>query len=620
MSGPVKPRHGDGTAVDAVTVEVVSQSLAGIVQEMQNSLFCTGYSTIIRESRDASCAVLDPQGQVMAQFTVLPLHLGAFPACVRGVLESYSPEQMRDGDAYVVNHPYIGGSPHAPDMAVLSPILVDGELFGFSASIAHKSDIGGLVPGSSSGQAREIFHEGIMLPPVRLRAAGEPVREVEAILRANSRTPELVLGDLRGQVGATGLGAQRVRALCAKHGTGTVAGAAQRLIQLTEQQIRAAVANWPDGELTGSACLHSEGLEGGTPVWVRVRVRISGPEVSFDFTESDDQVAGPYNIRPPLVRAVCSYVLKCLVDPELPSNQGLTLAAQIAVRPGSVLSPELPAPVNTYMPIANVVVEAVLDALGAALPQARIAESSRGLSGTLSHIVPGRRFPKVQYELPAGAVGARADRDGVSASKAHVANGTVTPVEILESEFPVELVRFELARDSGGAGRFRGGLAYVREYRILGEGQFSPRGGRQLTPPQGRDGGLPGTAGDTIVNPGGSDERPVSASQGVVRLQAGDVLRREMTGGGGYGDPFTRDVDSVLDDVRDGYVSPEAARDCYGVAVVQTGSTWHVDTEATAALRAAQSGAGGAREQARASGARGRADAGAGGAQQEGQP
>ncbi|MPY85045.1 MAG: hypothetical protein GEV00_17375 [Actinophytocola sp.] len=565
--------------VDAITVEMVGQTLAGVVQEMQNSLFCTGYSTIIRESRDASCAILDPAGAVLSQFTVLPLHLGAFPACVTHLLDVYPPADMRDSDAFVVNHPYFGGSPHAPDMAVISPIIVDGELFGFSASIAHKSDIGGLVPGSSSGQAREIFHEGIMLPPVRFG------REVETILRANSRTPELVLGDLRGQVGATALGVARVRELCARHGSAAVTAATERGYRLTEQRVRAAIAAWPDGEYDGAACLHSEGLEGGEPVWVRVRVRLDDEHVSFDFSDSGDQVSGPYNIRPPLVRAVCSYVLKCLIDPELPSDQGWTLAADLIVRDGSVVSPRMPAPVNTYMPIANVVAEALFTALAAPLPRARIAESGRGVSGTLSHLVPDRRYPLVQYELPAGAVGARADQDGVSASKAHVANGTITPVEILETEFPVEITRFELVPDSGGAGRFRGGLAYVREYRMRGDARFSARGGHLRTPPRGKDGGLPGTPGCTVVNPGTADERRVRPDDGTVRLRPGDVLRREMTGAGGYGDPSTRNVDRVLGDVRDGYVSPDAARDQYGVVVVRSGHTWDVDEAATAALR-----------------------------------
>jgi N-methylhydantoinase B len=200
-------------------------------------------------------------------------------------------------------------------------------------------------------------------------------------------------------------------------------------------------------------------------------------------------------------------------------------------------------------------------------------------------MTPDRRYPLVQYELPAGAIGARADGDGVSASKAHVANGTITPVEIIESEFPVEVVRFELLPDSGGAGRFRGGLSYVREYRMAGDAQFSARGGYLRTPPQGRDGGAPGASGATVINPGSADEHRVTAGDGIVRLHEGDILRREMTGAGGFGDPHTRDVDSVLQDVCDGYVSSRAARESYGVVVAPGGHTWVVDHEATAALR-----------------------------------
>ncbi len=573
-------------AVDAITVEVVSQTLAGVVQEMQNSLFCTGYSTIIRESRDASCAILDPKGQVVAQHTVLPLHLGAFPACVEGILSLYRVDEMADGDSFVVNHPYFGGSPHATDVAVISPILVDGELFGFSGSIAHKSDIGGLVPGTNSGQAREIFHEGIMIPPVRLYQAGQPVRDVETILRANSRTPELVMGDLHGQVGSTLLGGDRVRALCARYGTDVVRASAEWLFDVTEQRVRAAVAAWPDGVYDGETHLHNDGIEGGRPVRIHVRVTIQGNRVDFDFRQSDDQTAGPYNIRPPLVRAVCYYALKCLVDPELPSNAGLARVIEAQFRPGSLLCPEIPAPVNTYMPVAVATSEAVFDALGKAVPRARIAESSSGTNGTFSHARTRTGYPQVQYELPAGAIGARADGDGVSASKAHVANGSIMPVEIIETEFPVELRRFELIPDSGGAGRHRGGLGYVREYRVLGASTFATRSGRQLTAPAGRAGGKPGRLARIVVNPGTPGERVVSAQDGNIRLDSGDVLRIEQAGGGGYGDPLTRPTEMVLRDVRERYVSSQAARDDYGVAVVREGRSWRVDQAETTRLRA----------------------------------
>src|SRR5499426_3499263 len=204
-------------AVDVVDLEVVKASLSGIVQEMQNSLFRTGFSTIIRESQDASCALMNASGEVVAQHVVLPLHIGAFPACTAAVIDAFR-DDIAEGDAFVINHPYHGGSPHAPDIAVITPVFISGRLFGFCGSIAHKSDIGGPVPGSCSGQAREVFNEGLHLPPVRYQRRFEPLNDIERIIGANSRTPELVLGDIRGQLGSDRLGERRLNELAAKYG------------------------------------------------------------------------------------------------------------------------------------------------------------------------------------------------------------------------------------------------------------------------------------------------------------------------------------------------------------------------------------------------------------------
>jgi N-methylhydantoinase B len=381
------------------------------------------------------------------------------------------------------------------------------------------------------------------------------------------------------------LGAQRVRGLCAKYTAGRVLRSSERLFEQTEQRVRASIASWPDGTYVGQTQLHDDAIEGGNAVHIRVSVTIAGDRINFDFRQSDDQVRGPFNIRPPLVRAVCYYCLKCLIDPDLPSNAGLAASVDAEFRPGSLVCPEIPAPVNTYMPVAVATAEAVFDALAGAVPRARIAQSSGGTNGTLSHARTRRGYPQVQYELPAGAIGARATLDGVSASKAHVANGSLTPIEILETEFPIELQRFELVQDSGGPGRQRGGLGYVREYRMLGDSSFATRGGKQLTPAAGREGGLPGRLSRLVVNPGTPTQRIIVARDGNVALKAGDVLRIEQAGGGGYGEPHTRPAESVLDDVREGYVSVAAARDVYGVVILGAERAWRVDESATAQLR-----------------------------------
>jgi N-methylhydantoinase B len=247
--------------VDPITLQVIQARLAGIVQEMQNSLFRTGYSTIIRESQDASCAILNVGGDVVAQHVVLPLHMGAFPACAAAILKSFPPSEIHEGDAFIINHPYLGGSPHAPDMGVLTPIFYQGEWVGFAANMAHKSDIGGTVPGSGSGNAREIYQEGLHLPPVKFMSRLQPVKEIDAVITANSRTPALVIGDLRGQVGAARLGERRIAELMDRYGKATVLESTELLSAYTENRVRQAIASWPDGESEGESFVDHDGID-----------------------------------------------------------------------------------------------------------------------------------------------------------------------------------------------------------------------------------------------------------------------------------------------------------------------------------------------------------------------
>src|ERR1700752_3552731 len=245
--------------VAAVDLEVVKASLSGIVREMQNSLFRTGFSTIVRESQDASCALMNAKGEVVAQHVVLPLHIGAFPACCGAVIAEFSGDIV-EGDAFLINHPYYGGSPHAPDMCVLSPVFVDGALFGFCGSIAHKGDIGGPVPGSCSGQARETFNEGLHLPAVRYQSGYRPNGDIERIIAANSRTPELVLGDIRGQLGADRLGERRLNELVGKFGKDKIGACFDLLLQISESTVRSEIAEWTDGRFEAEWFVDEHGI------------------------------------------------------------------------------------------------------------------------------------------------------------------------------------------------------------------------------------------------------------------------------------------------------------------------------------------------------------------------
>lgn len=569
----------------AIELEVIRASLGGIVLEMQNSLFRTGFSTIIRESQDASCALLDANAAVIAQHVVLPLHLGAFPACTAAVLRAFG-DEIAPGDAFLINDPYEGGSPHAPDMAVITPIFFEGTLSGFCASIAHKGDIGGPVPGSCSGQAREVFNEGLQLPPVRYQRNFEPWGDIERIIAANSRTPALVLGDIRGQLGSARLGERRLEALFGKFGLHKCLAAFDELGNIAERRMRAVIETWKDGTFEAERFVDDDGIELSKPVRIHVRVEKTGDAMHFDFSGSADQTRGPANIRPPLLQAACAYALISLVDPNIFITSGILKSYSVTTRPGSVVNPRYPAPVNTYNPTVHAIVDAIFAALGHVVPERSRADGC----GSRSIILGGRSTNTgkgyVQYEIVGGGAGARASRDGASGTTVNQSNAKIAPVEIIESEFPTRLIAFELIRDSGGAGKFRGGLGIRRKYLNLADARFSIRSTKHVIPAEGYSDGLPGRTGDIRINPDRDDWKRLPTRCADYPLMAGDVFELETPGGGGYGDPLSRDAGMVLADVRQGYVSPEAARELYGVAIVADSDGFAIDEKATAALRA----------------------------------
>ena len=571
--------------VDAVDLEVVKASLSGIVREMQNSLFRTGFSTIVRESQDASCALMNAKGEVVAQHVVLPLHIGAFPACCGAVIAEFG-DAIAEGDAFIINHPYQGGSPHAPDICVISPVFCEGALFGFCGSIAHKSDIGGPVPGSCSGQARETFNEGLHLPAVRYQRCFRPLGDIERIIGANSRTPELVLGDIRGQLGADRLGERRLNELARKYGKRKVLACFDRLIEMSESALRKTFAEWKDGRFEAERFVDDDGIDLEQPVRIHVVVEKKGDCIHFDFSGSADQTKGPANVRPPLVQAACAYCLISLIDPHTFVSQGLLRAFTITAREGSVLNPRFPAPVNTYNPTVHALVDAVYDALSNIVPDKVRADGS----GSRSIILGGRSTYTgkgyVQYEIIAGGAGARATKDGASGITVNQSNAMIAPVEIIESEFPTRLLRFELIEDSGGAGRFRGGLGIRREYLNLEDARFSIRSMKHIIPPNGCAGGGTGRPGDIWINPGTADAKRLPTRYADYPLKAGDIFRLDTPGGGGYGDALAREAERVLADVREGNVSPEAGERDYGVVLRRDGDAWAIDQAATQARRA----------------------------------
>ena len=523
--------------VDSITEEILNASLAGVVKQMQEALFRTGFSTIIRESHDASCAVLTSKGDVAAQHIVLPLHLGVFPVSIRAVLKSYSADNIRDGDAFLVNHPYIGGSPHAPDMCVIVPVFVEGELAYFTASIAHKSDIGGSVPGSCSGKATDIYSEGIHFPPIRFVRNREISPEIETLIRANSRSAELVMGDIRGQLGCGWLGLGRIIELVDKYGRGTIDNAIDQRIASVERTIREEFRQWKDGSACGDRLLDDDGVRIGQSIRIAVTVKKDGDQVVFDFCDSDDQAVGPANIRPSLVKAACAYVVISSLDREITVNQGVLNAIEILTRPGSLLEPELPAPMNTYNPTVHAVINATFDALGQLTEMIQRADGSDSRSLIFGFPKKSNETgPTISYEIFAGGSGASSVNRGLTGCHVNQTNGRITPIEILETEYPLRITEFSVMKNSGGRGLFSGGDAFRRVYQALENGiRLSIRSSRHQIPPRGVGGGEDGKPGSAVLYPDG-ESKLLSSREVNVPLNRGESFALDTPSGGGCGD------------------------------------------------------------------------------------
>jgi N-methylhydantoinase B len=556
--------------VDPVLYQIIQSRLSGIVQEMQDNVFRTGYSTILRESHDGSCMILDADANVVGEHLIAPVHVTCLTEFVRAVRATFG-DDIHPGDAFLTNHPYLGGIMHSMDIGILTPVFsarrpgAPPELVAFCGSIAHKSDMGGVNPGTHNAAARELFQEGVQFPPVRLVSRGTYERDIEEILRANSRTPSVVLGDVHGQVGVARLGERRLADTFAHYGLDAVLEVFAQKLVITERRVRREIAAWPDGVHEGEAFVDSDGVQLDRRIRYHVRIEKTGDRILFDFTGCDDQAQGPINILPHLARGCIYYALISTIDLTLPNDGGLARAVETKFRRGSIVDPIFPAPCSTYMATTTAVLEATLQALGGFLPDRRHAGNSGTGGITISGLrTDGSRF--VQYEPVASAYGGSARGDGLSGISILLANMMVTPVEIIESEYPTRLERFELIRDSGGPGTARGGLSPRRVYRILApSAQLTLRGGRHVLPSAGRFGGRPGRLGRCLVETPDGTVRELPSRFSGERLEPGDMVTIERAGAGGFGDPQARRFEQVVDDVANGYVSREAAIAEYGV-------------------------------------------------------
>lgn len=545
--------------LDPITTEVINSRIRETTAAMAHALFHSGYSPILRESQDGTAGLCDAKGRVIMVGGGLQYHSLLYSRAVESVVERYPVAEMRDGDSFISNDPFKAGNSHVPDIVVITPVFYRGELIAFGASVAHKADVGGLVPGSSGAAAREIFHDGILIPPVLYWTRDGVNREVEAILRNNSRVPEVVVGDLRGQVGSTRLGAERLCALCDEYGADTLRAAMASLIERTAARVRGEFARWSDGEHSAEALLDHDGADRSKPVRIKVNARKQGDRLTLDFSGTDKQAKGPVNTPLPTAQAVSLLAVIAACDPTIPMNSGVLDAIDFIMPAGTLVHPQFPASVNHYFPTSHVVYTCVLAALGKFNPARAVAPAGFGTGAIAIGYTKGRTGkPTVQYELMVTSLGGTSTHDGTSIVLAmnHFTPGT--PVEIIETEYPVMVRRYDIWRDSAGAGRYRGGMGNVREYQLLVDCILTARTSNHRQGSWGLDGGQAPALSRAVINPDTPQAEEMDCME-TRMLPAGTVVRLEQAGGAGYGDPLERSRELVRKDIEDGYLSPEAA-------------------------------------------------------------
>lgn len=570
----------DERRVDAVTLEVVQNALGSLVDEMAIIVMRTAYSGIVRDALDYSTALCDRNGEMVAQGMTIALHLGSFPTAVRSILNGYS-GRLQAGDMFIMNDPYSAGGIHLPDIYVIKPIFVGAELEAFSCVVAHHTDVGGIVPGSNSTTATEIYQEGLRIPLLKLYDGGVPNAAIFSLLEHNVRVPDVVLGDLRAEIAAARTGERAYLHLIERYGVAEMRRYTAELLDYSERRARAEIALLRDGTYTSTGYIDNDSIS-SEPVVIRVALILRGDSAEVDFEGSSPQVPGGINSPLPFTKSAVYGALRMAMDPDMPSSAGYFRAITVRAPEASVVNCCLPAACGARGITGFRVMDAVLGALAQVRPDRIPADGEGGNSIVSIGGYDAERRPFVYNDLISGARGAASRGDGPEGVPHPGSNNANTPVELIESAFPLRFEQYGLVQDSGGAGKQRGALAQVREVRFLGDhGVLQIRSDKRRFPPNGLAGGAPGTPSANILNPGRN--QVLLPTMGLSDIRRGDVLRHIMAGGGGWGDPLERDPELVRLDVRSEKLSRTYALDVYGVVLRDPSHA--VDVEATALRR-----------------------------------
>lgn len=558
----------DSQRIDSVTLEVTRNAAAAVCEEMNANLIRTGYSPNIKERRDCSCALFDPDAEMIAQAENMPVHLGSMPFSVEAAVDRFSRESLHPGDAILLNDPFYGGA-HLPDLTLVTPVYHKGELIAFTANRAHHADVGGSHAGSVSADSTEIYQEGLRIPPVKLFEQGDPNDAVFDMILSNVRTPDERRGDLRAQEAANETGRRRFNELADRYGTSKLGVALEEIKNYSERRMRAEIDALPDGEYVFEDVLDDDGA-GNSDLPITVSLTIDGNEILVDFTGTADQTAGPVNAVFAVTASATYYAVRCVTDPEIPPNHGCYRPITITAPEGTIVNPDPPAAVvGGNLETSQRVTDVVLGAFAEVIPESVVA----GSQGTMNNVTFGGEDPRsgdpyAFYETQGGGFGGRAGKDGLDGVHVHMSNTMNTPAEVLETAYPLQVARYELREDSGGAGEFRGGLGIRRDITVRDHtATFSLLADRHTHHPYGLLGGTAGSSGSAVsISPNGDTKRLPQKS--THKLDSGTTVSIRTPGAGGYGDPSDRSKAAIEQDLRSKKVSIEQARESYGDTIV----------------------------------------------------
>jgi N-methylhydantoinase B len=550
--------------VDPITLEVMRNKLDGIANEMQLTLVRSAFSAIVKEGLDASASLFTVQGETLAQALAIPVHLGALTPMVGQMLRQVPLETMREGDIWILNDTYLGGT-HLPDIAIMMPVFADGRVIAISAAMTHHQDVGGMAPGSTPTNATEIFQEGIRIPLLQFRQ-GETLNEtLIAMLRRNVRLPDVLMGDINAQVAACTIGARRLAVVATNFGREPLLALFDELLNRAETMTRQSLRGLKPGTYRYVDYLDNDGIELDKLVRIEVAVTIGDGTMHCDFTGTSPQVRGPFNCMASGPYAAACFALRAVTDPEarIPNNGGCFRPISFNLPEGSLVNPREPAPTGCRTSTIKRITTTILGALRVAAPDRVPADSASEI--VIMHF-GGRRSDGSRYvtsQLLVSGSGASSSLDGVDVIETDASNCLNVPAEALMMEAPIRVHRIALHRDSGGPGRMRGGLGGVFEYELLdGDAVVTYRGERHLCEAAGDADGMAGGRSSAVIRRADGGEETVK-SKIVATIRKGDRIVIETGGGGGYGNPVERDAALMQADVHNGKVSADAARDIY---------------------------------------------------------